>query len=66
MDEVRSKTMSDILVRIKRAVLAGNYEFSEKARCELEADGLVESDALESIINAVAFIRRFARPARGE
>lgn len=26
--------MSDILVRIKRAVLAGHYVFSEKARLE--------------------------------
>jgi hypothetical protein len=26
--------MSDILVRIKRAVLAGRYVFSEKARVE--------------------------------
>ena len=30
--------MSDILVRIKRAVLAGHYAFSEKARMEMEAD----------------------------
>jgi hypothetical protein len=28
--------MSDILVRIKRAVLAGHYAFSEKARMEME------------------------------
>jgi hypothetical protein len=28
--------MSDILVRIKRAVLAGRYVFSEKARLEME------------------------------
>jgi len=29
--------MSDVLVRIKRAVLAGRYAFSEKARLEMEA-----------------------------
>ena len=32
--------MSDVLIRIKRAVLAGQYAFSEKARSELEADCL--------------------------
>ena len=31
---------ADALVRIKRAVLAGRYAFSEKARLEMEADGL--------------------------
>ena len=41
--------MSDILVRIKRAVLAGRYVFSEKARMEIEADGLEELDIAESI-----------------
>ena len=30
--------MSDILKRIKRAVLAGNYAFSMKARMEMETD----------------------------
>ena len=34
--------MSDVLVRIKRAILAGRYVFSEKARLEMEADGLTE------------------------
>lgn len=46
--------MSDILVRIKRAVLAGNYAFSEKARLEMEADGLTGLDVAESILNSVA------------
>ena len=50
--------MSDVLVRIKRAVLAGRYGFSEKARIEMEADGLAESDVAESIINAVAIYKR--------
>lgn len=35
--------MTDILVRIKRAVLTGHYVFSEKARLEMEADGLRNS-----------------------
>lgn len=29
--------MSDVLIRIKRAVLEGRYAFSEKARMEMEA-----------------------------
>lgn len=50
--------MVDILVRIKRAVLAGRYAFSEKARVEMEADGLTELDVAESIVNAVAIYKR--------
>ncbi len=49
--------MSDILVRIKRAVLAGRYAFSEKARMEMEADGITELDVAESITNAVAIYK---------
>lgn len=50
--------MQTILVRIKRAVLAGNYAFSEKARLEMEVDGLTELDVAESILNAVAIYKR--------
>jgi hypothetical protein len=50
--------MSDILIRIKRAVLAGRYAFSEKARIEMEANGLTELDVAESILNAVAIYKR--------
>lgn len=50
--------MSDILIRIKRAVLAGHYAFSEKARLEMEANGLTELDVAESILNAVAIYKR--------
>jgi hypothetical protein len=46
-----------ILVRIKRAVLAGHYAFSEKARDEMEADQLTEQDVAESIMNAVAIYK---------
>ena len=49
--------MSDTLVRIKRAILAGHYAFSEKASLELEADGLSELDVVESIVNAVAIYK---------
>jgi len=34
----------DVLIRIKRAVLAGRYVFSEKARSEMETDDLTEVD----------------------
>jgi len=50
--------MSGVLIRIKRAVLAGRYAFSEKARIEMEADDLTEADVAESIINAVAIYKR--------
>jgi hypothetical protein len=50
--------MSDILIRIKRAVLAGQYAFSEKARFEMECDGLMELDIAESILNAVAIYKK--------
>ena len=49
--------MSDILRRIKRAVLTGDYAFSEKARIEMEADQITELDVAESILNAVAIYK---------
>ena len=48
---------SDLLRRIKRAVLAGNYAFSEKTLLEMEADVLTELDVAESILNAVAIYK---------
>jgi len=50
--------MSDILIRIKRAVLAGHYAFSEKAFLEMEADSLTELDVAESILNATAIYKK--------
>jgi len=49
--------MTDVLVRIKRVVLAGHYTFSEKARLEMETDSLTELDVAESILNAVAIYK---------
>ena len=49
--------MSDVLKRIKRMLLSGNYAFSEKARIEMEADQLTELDVVESILNAVAIYK---------
>lgn len=39
-------------------MLAGRYAFSEKAQTELDADGLTELDAVESIVNAVAIYKK--------
>src|SRR5713226_1346053 len=50
--------MSNVLARIKRAVLGGRYAFSEKARIEMEVDGLTELDVAESILNAVAIYKK--------
>ncbi len=49
--------MSDVLKRIKRAILAGNYAFSEKARIEMEVDQITELDVAESILNAPAIYK---------
>jgi hypothetical protein len=56
--------MQDILIRIKRAVIAGNVIFTEKATIERECDGLDESDVIESIVTAVAIYKtiRSTRP----
>ena len=48
----------DVLTRVKRAVLAGRYVFSEKARIEMEADDLTEADVAESILTADAIYKR--------
>jgi len=50
--------MTDVLVRIKRAVLAGHYAFSQKALLEMEVDRLTELDVAESILNAVAIYKK--------
>jgi hypothetical protein len=59
--------MADVLVKIKRAVLAGRYAFSQKALIEMEADGITELDVAESILNAVAIYKtiRSQSPFRG-
>jgi hypothetical protein len=51
-------TDSDVLVRIKRAVLAGRYAFSDKAQVEMECDGLTDLDVAEAILNAVAIFKK--------
>jgi len=56
--------MTGVLVRIKRAVLAGRYAFSEKARIEMEADNITELDVAESILNAVAIYKTVRSESR--
>jgi hypothetical protein len=46
--------MTDVLLRVERAVPAGRYAFSEKARIEMEIDRITELDVSECILNAVA------------
>jgi len=47
----------DILVRIKRAILARQFGFSEKAGQEMELDDLTELDVAEAILNSVAIYK---------
>ena len=56
--------MNEVLIRIKRAVLAGRYAFSAKARLEMERDGLTELDLAESILNAVAIYKKLRSTSR--
>ena len=56
--------MDDVLLRIKRAVLSGRYAFSEKARLEMERDGLTELDVAEAIISAPAIYKKIRSTSR--
>ena len=58
--------MSDVLVRIKRAVLAGRFEFSRKAADEMDAYNLTRLDVAESIVNAVAIYKTIRSRSRSE
>lgn len=59
--------MASILVRIKRAVIAGNVVFTSKATLERERDSLTEGEVVESIITAQSLYKsvRSANPATG-
>jgi hypothetical protein len=52
--------MDNALIRIKRAVLARRFRFSDKADEEMERDGLDEQDFVESVMSA-AFIHKVIR-----
>ncbi|MCY2951395.1 MAG: hypothetical protein NTU53_05385 [Planctomycetota bacterium] len=56
--------MSDVLIRIKRAVLAGRYDFSAKANEEMERDGLTPPEVAESILNAAAIYKTIRSSSR--
>ena len=56
--------MTDVLVRIKRAVLTGHFAFSEKAFMEMDADRITKQDVVESIVNAVRSTRRCGHEVR--
>ena len=57
-----------VLARIKRLVLAGQFEVSEKARTEMFADGLTDQDVVEAIANAAKIDKtlRSTSRARGK
>ncbi len=48
----------DILVRIKRLVIAGRVVFTEKAENERIADGLTPELVFEAILNAPAIYKK--------
>ena len=48
--------MDDRLIKIKRLVATGHYEFTLKADLECLADGLRREDIIEAILNA-QFVR---------
>ena len=60
--------MADLLLRIKRAVLAGNIVFTVKAQDEMERDGLLRADVTESIVYANAIYKTIssANPHTGK
>jgi hypothetical protein len=53
-----AREQSDVLIKIKRTVMAGRYQFSKKAVLEMDADGLTEFDIVESILNAVTIHKK--------
>jgi|CXWL01.1.fsa_nt_gi hypothetical protein len=57
----------DILNRIKRLVLRGNYHVTLKTQAELNEDGLRPLDAAEAILNAQSIKKtlRSRSPRRG-
>ena len=54
----------DNLLRIKRLVLGGWIRFTEKARDEMEADGLTAGEVIESIVNAQVIVRTLRSRSR--
>jgi hypothetical protein len=44
--------MQNILIKIKRLIISGQYVFTRKAEDEMSLEHLTEQDILESILNA--------------
>jgi hypothetical protein len=58
----------DVLIRIKRLVVRGAVRFTEKARTEMESDGLEPEEVLEAILSAPSIyktVRSRSRSRRG-
>ena len=56
--------MSETLLRVKTLVLAGDYLVSEHGFDELKEDGILPSDAIEGVAEAIA-IEDYPDRARG-
>jgi len=56
----------DVLLRIKRLVLRGWVQFTEKARQEMSADGLSAGDVVESIANAQTIAKTLRSRSRAK
>jgi len=56
----------DVLLQIKRLVVRGWIRFTEKAREEMEADGLGAAEVVESIVNAQAIAKTLRSPSRAK
>jgi hypothetical protein len=50
--------MDHTLVKIKRLILRGKYEFRLSAATQLINDGLTKEDALEAILNADYLVKK--------
>ena len=56
----------DVLLQIKRLVVRGWIRFTEKAREEMEADGLGAAEVVESIVNAQAIAKTLRSRSRAK
>ncbi len=56
----------DVLLQIKRLVVRGSMRFTEKAREEMEADGLGAAEGVESIVNAQAIAKTLRSRSRAK
>lgn len=57
--------MSDVLIKIKEAVITGKVRFTNKALTEMLADDLDEDEIIESIINAPCVHKKVVSRRRG-